>query len=89
MRWAPLAKRVGEDLAAGIAASYYREGRPERELVRLGNEIDARLIVMGGRRRARLERFFGTSTAEKVQRRAGRPVLVFDGCGSQGSAVPR
>ncbi len=86
-------RRIGDDLAAGIAASYYREGRPEKELVRLGNEIDAGLIMMGGRRRTRLERIFGTSTAEKVQRRADRPVLVVDGVvdgrGSRGSVVPR
>ncbi len=81
--------RIGDDLGAGIAASHYREGRPEKELVRLGNEIEAGLIMMGGRRRTRLERIFGTSTAEKVQRWADRPVLVVDGCGSRGSAVPR
>jgi len=83
------ARRIGDDLGAGIAASYYREGRPDKELLRLGEEIDAGLIVMGGRRRTRLERVFGANPAEKVLRRADRPVLVVDGRGSRGSAVPR
>ncbi len=81
-------KRIEEDLGV-VAASYYREGRPERELLRLGREIDAGLIVIGGRRRTRLERIFGTSIAEKVLRRADRPVLVVDGRGSRGSVVLR
>ena len=82
-------RHMREDLGGRVAASYYREGRPEKELVHLGNEIDAGLIVMGGRRRTRLERIFGANPAEKVLRRADRPVLVVDGRGSRGSAVPR
>ena len=82
-------RRIGDDLGVGVAASYYREGRPEKELLRLGNEIDAGLIMMGGRRRTCLERVFGASIAEKVLRRADRPVLVVDGRSSRGSVVPR
>ncbi len=82
-------RRIEDDLGAGIAASYYREGRPEKELLRLGQEIDAGLIMMGGRRRTRFGRIFGTSIAEKVLRRAERPVLVVDGSGSRGSVVSR
>jgi nucleotide-binding universal stress UspA family protein len=82
-------RRIGEDLGGTVAASYYREGRPEEELLRLGREIDAGLIMMGGRRRTRLERAFGANSAEKVLRRADRPVLVVDGRGSRGSVVPR
>ena len=82
-------RRIGDDLGVSVAASYYREGRPEKELLRLGAEIDAGLIMMGGRRRTRLERVFGTSISEKVLRRADRPVLVVDGRGSRGSVVPR
>ncbi len=82
-------RRIEDDLGVRVAASYYREGRPEKELLRLGAEIDAGLIMMGGRRRTRLERVFGTSIAEKVLRRADRPVLVVDGRGSRGSVIPR
>jgi nucleotide-binding universal stress UspA family protein len=82
-------RRIGDDLGVSVTASYYKEGRSERELLRLGKEIDAGLIVMGGRRRRRLERVFGASIAEKVLRRADRPVLVVDGRGSRGSMVPR
>lgn len=82
-------RRIRENLGGGIAASYYREGRPEKELLRLGKEIDAGLIMMGGRRRTRLERIFGANVTEKVLRRADRPVLVVDDRGSRGSAVPR
>ena len=83
------AKRIGEDLGGSVAASHYREGRPEKELLRLGREIDAGLIVMGGRRRPRLERVLGANTAEKVLRRADRPVLVVGSEDSRSWAVPR
>ena len=82
-------RRIEDDLGVSVAASYYREGRPEKELLRLGTEIDAGLIMMAGRRRTRLERIFGASIAEKVLRRSDRPVLVVDGRGSRGSVVPR
>ena len=82
-------KRIGEDLGGSVAASYYREGKPEAELLRLGREIDAGLIVMGGRRRTRLERVLGMNSAEKVLRRADRPVLVVGSESSRSSAVPR
>jgi nucleotide-binding universal stress UspA family protein len=80
---------IGEDLGGSVAASYYREGRPEKELLRLGREIDAGVIVMGGRRRSRLERVLAANTAEKVLRRADRPVLVVGSEDSRSWAVPR
>jgi len=82
-------RRIGEDLGGSVAASYYREGKPEKELVRLSEEIDAGLIMMGGRRGARFERVFGASVAEKVLRRANRPVLIVDDRSSRGLPVPR
>ncbi len=82
-------RRIREALGGGVAASYYREGRPEKELLRLAEEIDAGLIMMGGRRRTRFERIFGANPAERLMRRADRPVLVVDGSGSRGSVVPR
>ncbi|MBD0328353.1 MAG: universal stress protein [Pyrinomonadaceae bacterium] len=82
-------RRIGEDLGGSVAASYYREGKPEKELVRLSEEIDAGLIMMGGRRGTRFERVFGASVAEKVLRCANRPVLIVDDRSSRGLPVPR
>lgn len=82
-------RRIGEDLGGIVAASHYREGAPEKEIVLLGEEIDAGLIMIGGRRQARLERVFAANLAEKVMRRAGRPVLILDDRVSGGPAVPR
>jgi nucleotide-binding universal stress UspA family protein len=72
-----------------IAASHYREGRPEREVVRLGKELDVGLIVAGGRRRAWFERILGAGFSEKLSRRAHPPVLVVSEPGSLSSSVPR
>ena len=80
--------RIEEDLAGSVAATYYREGKPEKEIVLLGDEIEAGLIIMGGRRGNRLERVFGASVAEKVLRRANRPVLMVDDRASRALTVP-
>ncbi len=82
-------RRISEDLGGSVAASYYREGNPEKELVLLAKEIDAGLIMIGGRRQPRFERVFGANLAEKVLRRADRPVLIVDDRGSLGAAIPR
>ena len=78
-----------EDLGGSVAASHYKEGDPQREVIRLGEELDAGLIIMGGHRRSWLERIFGAGFSEKVCRRANRPVLVVGGRGLRGSSVPR
>lgn len=54
-----------ELLVGSIAASHYREGRPEKEVVRLGKELDAGLILSGGRWRPWFERIFGAGFSEK------------------------
>ena len=59
-------RRIGEDLGGTVAASYYREGKPEKEIAVLDEEIDAGLIMLGGQRQAPLERIFGANLAEKV-----------------------
>jgi nucleotide-binding universal stress UspA family protein len=82
-------RRIGEDLGGTVAASYYREGKPEKEIAVLGEEIDAGLIVLGGQRQAPLERIFGANLAEKVLRRVNRPVLIVDDMGSRGLPVPQ
>jgi nucleotide-binding universal stress UspA family protein len=82
-------RRIGEDLGGGVAASYYREGKPEKELVLLAKEIDAGLIMIGGWRQTQFERVFGANLAENVLRRADRPVLIVDDRRSRDLAVPR
>ena len=81
-------RRIGEDLGGSVAASYYREGKPKKELVLLAKEIDAGLIMIGGQRQARFERIFGSNLAEKVLRWADRPVLIVDDQGSRDAIVP-
>jgi nucleotide-binding universal stress UspA family protein len=81
-------RRIGEDLGGSVAASYYREGKPEKEIVLLGKEIDAGLIIVGGRRQAPFERVFAANLAEKVLRRADRPVLIVDDRSSRGVPIP-
>jgi len=65
-----------EALGGDVAASHYREGRPEKEIVLLGEELDAGLIVTGGQRRPWFKRIFGAGFSEIVSWQAGRPVLV-------------
>jgi nucleotide-binding universal stress UspA family protein len=71
------------------AASRYKEGDPEKEVIRLGEEPDAGLIMLGGQRRPWFEWIFGAGFSEKVLRRAKRPVLVVGGRELRGSTVPR
>lgn len=81
--------RIEEELSGRVAASHYREGKPEKEVVRLGEEINAGLIITGGRRRKWFERVFGPDFAENVLRRAKCPVLVVGEQGTRGSTVAR
>jgi nucleotide-binding universal stress UspA family protein len=84
-----LVRRIEEELGGNVAGSHYREGTPDKEVVRLGEEIDAGLIMVGGRRPRRLERVFLAGFPEKVLRRAKCPVLVVGERGSRGSPVAR
>ena len=84
-----LVRRIGEELGGNVAGSHYRDGTPEKEVVRLGEEIDAGLIMVGGRRLGCLERFFFAGYPEKVSRRARCPVLVVGERGSRSSPVAR
>ena len=77
-------KHIEGELGGTVAASHYREGKPERETISLGGELGAGLIVTGGTRRPWYERMFaGSGFSERVSRRAGRPVLV------AGESTPR
>jgi nucleotide-binding universal stress UspA family protein len=78
-----------EDLGGAVSASHYREGNPEKEVLKLASELDAGLIVTGGQRRPWFERIFGAGFSEHVFKRAGRPVLVVSDREHEGSALPR
>lgn len=70
-------RRIEDELGGSVAASHYREGKPERETMFLGEDIEAGLIVTGGKRRPWYERMFcGAGFSQHVSHRAGRPVLV-------------
>lgn len=70
-------KHIEEELGGTVSGSHYREGKPEKETVFLGQELEAGLIVTGGKRRPWYERLFaGSGFSERVSRRGGRPVLV-------------
>lgn len=45
-----------------MATPRYGEYRPEKEGIRLGEELDAGLIMTGGQRRLWLERIFGPAS---------------------------
>ena len=78
-----------EELGGSVAVSHYREGNPEREVIQLGREIGAGLIVTGGRRRPWYVRIFGPGFSTRIHRKADRPVLVVGKQGIHNSAVPR
>jgi nucleotide-binding universal stress UspA family protein len=82
-------RRVEEELGGTLTTTYYREGRPEKEVVRLGDEIDAGLIVTKSQGRPWLERIFGAGFSEEVFWRADRPVLIVGELGWRGSTLPR
>lgn len=76
-----------EELGGRVAATHYREGKPEKQVIRLAEELDAGLIMTGGQRRPWFERIFGAGFSETVVRKADRPVLVVGRKWSQGSTV--
>jgi len=59
-----------------VAASHLRMGWPGHEIVRLGKEIGADMIVVGSRDRGRLRRALAGSVSDSVVRHAPCPVLV-------------
>jgi nucleotide-binding universal stress UspA family protein len=61
---------------ARLMAMHYRDGRPDRAIVRLAREIDADLIVVASHPPTRLERLLGGSMADRITRNAPCPVVV-------------
>lgn len=62
----------------GIPSVFSRieDGIPYREIVRMADEINAELIILGTQGRRGLSRLFVGSTAERVVRHAPCPVMV-------------
>jgi len=67
------------DAGAKVAKKHLRNGRPDREIVALAEELGARLIVMGGRVRGGMKRALMGSVSDSVVRHARCPVLVARG----------
>ncbi len=68
-----------EEMGGTVAGSYYREGQPVEEVLRLSDELGVGLIVTGGRIFGRLERLFASSFCEDLLLRAKCPVLMVRG----------
>ena len=65
-----------EETGTNVAEAHLRLGRPDEQIVRVGEEIGAGLIVIGSRGRAGLRRALMGSVSDSVVRHAHCPVLV-------------
>ena len=65
-----------ENAGGKVAGTYLREGDPDVEIVAMGEEIGAGLIVMGSRGRGGVRRALMGSVSDAVVRHAHCPVLV-------------
>jgi nucleotide-binding universal stress UspA family protein len=83
------ARRVEKELGGTVTATHYAEGSVEEEVVRLGEEIDAGLILTGGRRRSGIERIFDAGLSERLARRTERPVMAVGDREPGSSPLPR
>jgi nucleotide-binding universal stress UspA family protein len=69
------AKRVGEK-GGTVARSHLREGRTFEEVIKLGDELGADLLLVGSRGHRGLRRMLVGSHSEDIVHHAHRPVLV-------------
>jgi nucleotide-binding universal stress UspA family protein len=83
------ARRVEEEFGGTVTATHYAEGSVEEEVVRLGEEIDAGLILTGGRRRSGIERIFDAGLSERLSRRTDRPVMAVGDSELRGTPLSR
>jgi nucleotide-binding universal stress UspA family protein len=70
---AALARRWG---VVDDAVHRIETGDPAERLAHVADELDAELVVVGGTRRSRLASLLNGDVAERVSRRARRPVAV-------------
>ena len=69
------AKRI-EESGVTVKETHLREGRADKEIVEVAEEIGAGLIVMGSRGHGRLRRSLLGSVSESVVRHAHCPVTI-------------
>jgi len=86
---AVLAEEAAAELAAGTGSELHVVYVVEKEVIHLGEGLDAGLIMTGGKKRPRVERLFGAGFSERVLRKADRPVLVVGERGRRSSTVPK
>ncbi len=65
-----------EDSETRIAGAHLRVGEPEKEIVLLAQELEAGLVVVGGRGKNPVKRYLVGDVAESVFRHAPCPVMV-------------
>lgn len=61
---------------ARLMAMHYRDGRPDKAIVQLAEEIDADLIVVASHPPTLLERWLGGPLADRIARNAPCPVVI-------------
>ena len=71
--------KQAEEMGGVGAGSYYREGDPVKEVLRLAEELDVGLIITGGRRLVRPRLFWSGSFPMELFRHAECPVLIVRG----------
>lgn len=81
--------RTLEEGGGKVEIAHVVVGRPDTEIVRLAEEIDADLVVVGSRGFGRLRRAVMGSVSLSVVRHAHCPVLVVRSEGGDGGHLPR
>jgi nucleotide-binding universal stress UspA family protein len=71
--------RQVEKMGGIVADSYYREGDPVKEVLRLAEELGVGLIITGGRRLKGTRLFWSSSYPMELFRLAKCPVLIVRG----------
>lgn len=61
---------------ARLMAMHYRDGRPDKAIVQLAEEINADLIVVASHPPTLLERWLGGPLADRIARNAPCPVVI-------------
>src|ERR687889_2688203 len=69
------AKRIGEK-GGTVTRSHLREGRTFEEVIKLGDKLEADLLLVGSRGHRGLRRMLVGSNSEDIVHHAHRPVLV-------------
>lgn len=68
-----------EGSGGNIAGAHLRVGEPEKEILLLAQELEAGLVVLGGRGKNPVRRYLVGDVADSVFRHAHCPVLVVRG----------